>query len=78
MKLGSTSTLQLTRKLLGLEDVPPRILGKCVEFEIGRALLVGRWAPHGPQLLYSAARRTIEGGRNLRPEYWANRADVPL
>ncbi len=75
MKLGSMSTLNLTKKLLGLEDTPSRVLRKCLEFEIGRALLIGPWAQQGPTFLYSAARRTVEGGRNLRPKYWASRAD---
>jgi hypothetical protein len=71
MRLSSGSVLGITQKLLGLDSVPPRLLEKCLEFEIGRALLVGPWCPDGPTLLYSAARRTIEGGRNLREDHWA-------
>lgn len=72
MKLGSISVLNKTRELLGLEDTPTRLLEKCLEFEKGRAILMGRWSPHGPQTFYCAARRTIEGGRDLRSEYWAS------
>lgn len=71
MHLDSESILDLTRERLGLEEVPPRLLQKTLDFEKGRALLVGNWAPDGPEVLYCAARRTVEGGRNLREEYWA-------
>ena len=71
MRLDSEAVLDLTRRLLGLEHVPTRLLERCLDFGISRALLIGRWAPEGPRVLYSAARRTTEGGRNLRSEYWA-------
>lgn len=71
MRLSSGSVLGVTQKMLGLDDIAPRLLEKCLEFEIGRALLVGPWSPEGPTLLYSAARRTAEGGRNLREDHWA-------
>lgn len=71
MKLGSRSVLQITEQLFGLEDVPATVLGKCLEFEVGRVLLVGQWAKTGPALLYTAMRRTAEGGRSLRDEHWA-------
>jgi hypothetical protein len=71
MKLGSISVLNKTRELLGLEDTPTRLLEKCLEFEKGRAILLGRWSPQGPQTFYCAARRTVEGGRDLRADYWA-------
>lgn len=71
MKIGSASVLEITRKMLGLEDVPEKVLNKCLEFEIGRALMVGRWTNERPEIIYSAARRTLEGGRNLRASHWA-------
>ena len=71
MKLGSQSVLNVTRELLGLDDLPEKILGKCLEFDQGRGLLLGDWVSGSPTLFYSAARRTIEGGRNLRPGAWA-------
>ena len=71
MKLGSGSVLKVTQEMLGLEDVPPKVLEKCLEFEMGRGLLIGPWAPDGQQLFYCAARRTVEGGRNLRSDHWA-------
>lgn len=74
MKLGSASVLKLTSKILGLDDLPPKMLQKCLEFETGRALLVGSWCPDGPRIIYAAARRTLEGGRNLREAHWS----VPL
>jgi hypothetical protein len=80
MKLSSGSVLAITRNLLGLDDVHPKVLEKCLECDVGRVLLVGRWAPSGPQFIYAAARRTVEGGRNLREDYWAvpgDRVGVP-
>jgi hypothetical protein len=71
MRLGSASILEITRKMLGLEDVAPKLLQKCLEFEAGRVLLVGAWSPGGPKITYAASRRTIEGGRSLREDYWA-------
>ena len=55
-----------------LKAILPFPESKCMEFEMGRVLLMGRWAPGNPKVMYCAARRTIEGGRNLRPEFWAN------
>lgn len=71
MKLGSASVLDITRRMLGLDDIAPKMLEKSLDFEIGRALLVGRWMPDGPQIIYCGARRTMEGGRNLRSAHWA-------
>jgi len=71
MHLGSQAVLDLTVKMLGLDEIPPRLIEKCLEFEMGRALLTGPWAKEGPLVMYSGARRTVEGGRNLRSEFWA-------
>jgi Helicase HerA, central domain len=71
MRLDSQSVLDVVLRNFGLEDVRPRLLEKCLEFRMGRALLLGRWAGDNPRLCYCAARRTVEGGRNLRPEHWA-------
>ena len=71
MRLDSKAILDVSKQLLGLEEVPSSLLEKTLGFRIGRALLVGRWVPAGPQILYTAARRTIEGGRNLRASHWA-------
>lgn len=76
MKLGSTSVLNITKRMLGLDDLPSKTLERCLEFDTGRVLLAGRWAPNGPITLFSAARRTLEGGRNLREDYWAKAPDV--
>jgi len=70
MRLDSKSLLDKVRLALGLEDVRPDIVDRCRQFGIGRVLIAGRWSPE-PQILYSAARRTKEGGRNLNPRHWA-------
>jgi hypothetical protein len=71
MKLGSESVMDVTRKMLGLEDLAPNVLRKCLEFESGRVLLAGSWCPDGPRICYVAARRTVEGGRSLQTNVWA-------
>ena len=70
MRLGSEAVLEITRRLLGIDDVPQNIVRKCLEFGVGRALLLGNWADGGAKFLYAAARRTLEGGRNLRTQHW--------
>src|SRR5262249_41926632 len=72
MKLGSRSVLGITEQLFGLEDLPEKVVGKCLEFDTGRVLLIGKWAPAGSEFLYTAMRRTVEGGRNLDDDYWAS------
>jgi hypothetical protein len=72
MRLGSQSVLDITTTLLGLEEVQESVLKKCLEFETGRALLIGRWAKSGHELLYTAMRRTEEGGRSLDDGHWAS------
>lgn len=76
MKLGSESVVEVTRKMLGLEDLAPNLLRKCLEFESGRVLLSGSWCPDGPRICYVAARRTVEGGRSLQTNVWAVPRDV--
>jgi hypothetical protein len=76
MRLSSGSVLDVTKQMLGLEDLPPKLLEKSLDFETGRALLIGRWSQDNPRLLYCAARRTVEGGRNLRDSYWASPPDI--
>jgi len=72
MKLGSAATLELTSEILGLDDLPPKLLQKCLEFATGRVLLAGSWRPEGPEIAYAAARRTQEGGRNLSEAHWSS------
>lgn len=71
MKLGSASVVKLTQRMLGLDHLAPKMLEKCLDFEVGRVLMVGRWAPPESEVIYAAARRTAEGGRNLRADCWA-------
>ena len=70
MRLGSESVLDRTKRLLGLEGVPNEKLLESLQYQVGSVLLMGRWSPE-PQRIYGAARRTKEGGRNLRESYWA-------
>jgi hypothetical protein len=76
MRLGSASVLKTTRQMLGLDDIPQQQLEKSLKLKKGRALLIGRWSP-SVKTLYGAARRTVEGGRNLNEEYWAVKPQAP-
>jgi Helicase HerA, central domain len=71
MRLGSETVLAKTREVLGLGEVPERMLERCLEFDTGRALLAGAWVNNTPLFLYGCARRTLEGGKNLKDSYWA-------
>jgi hypothetical protein len=72
MKIGSDDVLAETSTALGLGGIAPKNLNECLNFEIGRALMVGPWATEGqPTFMYGAMRRTEEGGRNLWEKHWA-------
>jgi Helicase HerA, central domain len=71
LHLDSQSMVDKVIKTLGLDfDIEPRERERIVNFKPGRVLLAGNWAD-GHNVIYCAARRTLEGGRNLKNEYWA-------
>ncbi len=78
MKLGAKTVLDRTREQLGLEGYPEHKLQKCLEFQAGRFLLAGPWAGDDPKFGYCAMRRTVEGGRSLRPQHWATSEPLKL
>ena len=57
--------------MLSLNGVSDRLLEQTLIFDTGRGILLGKWVLNNPVSFYSAARRTIEGGRNLRENFWA-------
>lgn len=58
-------------KTLGLDNYIESIeQEKIVNFKPGRVILAGAWA-YENSVFYCAARRTLEGGRNLEDKYWA-------
>ncbi len=71
MRLDSEAVLDVVKRALGLDQVPPALLRRCLTFHKSRVLIAGVWAGRSPKILYAAARRTREGGTNLRPEHWA-------
>jgi hypothetical protein len=77
MRLGSRAVLEATRAMLGLEDLPPKTLETCLDLGKSRVLLVGPWSDGKPKFFYTAARRTTEGGRDLRAEHWATSQFAP-
>jgi hypothetical protein len=70
MRLNGKTSVDIAREHLGLEDLDD-LLKSCVGLLPGRLLLAGKWSRGAARFLYSCARRTVEGGRNLRTEYWA-------
>ncbi len=77
MRLGSRAVMEATRSMLGLEDLSPKDLESCLDLGKSRVLLVGPWSGGEPTFFYTATRRTIEGGRDLRPEHWATSRFAP-
>jgi DNA helicase HerA-like ATPase len=75
MRMGSETVLRKTADLLGLEDIPKKELAKVLDFPVGRAILSGAWIPETHKILFGAAKRTVEGGRNLLETFWARPSD---
>jgi hypothetical protein len=68
MELDSVEATKSTAIALGVEN--KGLLSKCTSIGKGRVMVMGRWSRE-PQILYCAARRTLEGGGNLRDKFWA-------
>ncbi len=73
MKMASPAAMKAALKLLGITNIGADLRARCENFAGSRVLLAGDWAHPGGEILYTAARRTIEGGRNLQPQHWARR-----
>jgi hypothetical protein len=71
MRLNSELVLQDACSLLGLSEAQRSEAKRCLTFLRGRAFLCGPWAGRHHAFLYSAMRRTEEGGKDLRPQHWA-------
>lgn len=71
MRLDSLAVVKQVVRSFGLEDLSDDITNMITSFKLGRLLLVGNWV-NEPTICLAAARRTVEGGRNLRQEHWAN------
>jgi len=70
MRLDSRTIVQLVREKLGLQDIDPYMLDRTIQFKKGRVLITGQWTSR-PEIFYCAARRTVQGGRDLQKKYWA-------
>src|SRR5829696_7919134 len=70
MRLDSRTIVQLVREKLGLQDIDPYMLDRTIQFKKGRVLITGQWTSR-PEIFYCAARRTLQGGRDLQKKYWA-------
>ena len=71
LHLDSQSMVDKVIKTLGLDfDIESIERERIVNFKPGRVLLAGNWT-NEHNIFYCAARRTLEGGRNLEDEYWA-------
>lgn len=71
MRIGSKSVLNTSKDSLGLGHIPGRRLEQCLAFEKGRVMICGKWTNHVPEVLFTAMRRTVEGGADLDPKHWA-------
>ena len=70
LRLDSKSMVDKVIKALGLDfEIESNERDKIVNFKAGRGILTGNWIT-GYEVFYCAARRTIEGGRNLEYKYW--------
>jgi hypothetical protein len=74
MKLSNDSVCKTISRICGIDNTNFKQLEDIQQYEPGRVLLHGKWAVTEPLILYSAARRTVEGGRNLRKEHWATKS----
>jgi hypothetical protein len=70
MRLDSRTIVQLVREKLGLQDIDPYMLDRTIQIKKGRVLITGQWTSR-PEIFYCAARRTLQGGRDLQKKYWA-------
>ena len=71
LRLDSKSMVDKVIKALGLDfEIESNERDKIVNFKAGRGILTGNWVT-GNEIFYCAARRTIEGGRNLEYRYWS-------
>ena len=71
LRLDSQSMADKVIKPLGLDsDIVSIEREKIVNFKRGVVILAGNWACEH-SVFYSAAKRTLEGGRNLEVKYWA-------
>ena len=68
MRLDSKTVIDLVKQDLGFDE--DKELTKTLNFKKGRILIAGSWVDN-QRIAFSAARRTEEGGRNLRTEYWS-------
>jgi hypothetical protein len=66
MRIDSRDVLEMIQEKLGFQkDIE---IEKTLEFKKGRVLLSGKWSD---QIIFVAARRTVQGSVDLNPEYWA-------
>ncbi len=70
MRISSAQVIQTIVSQLGLTPDETSMLSVVPTLGTGRGLLFGRWSNFLPVRFATAARRTVEGGRNLRDEYW--------
>lgn len=77
LRMSSSDVLQQVASVLGLDGDPE--LRTSLDFrQKGLALLAGDWSPSGDGLgrtMFVAARRTVQGGRDLQDYAWASPYD---
>jgi len=71
MRLNSRRVIDQMATEIGLEEDLRAKLSECLQFTPGKVVLLGAWVDGRLRTIYTGARRTLEGGRNLRDQYWA-------
>lgn len=74
MRIDSVDVLEKIQNTLSVSASDAGQLADCLKFGTGRGMLLGTWARGGPVRFMAAARRTVEGGRNLNANWWAHPA----
>jgi DNA helicase HerA-like ATPase len=67
MKMSNHADLGLVEKSFGF--LPAGLASRALDFEVGQVLLAGKFIDR-QQTARAAPRRTVEGGRSLRDDYW--------
>lgn len=69
--LRTSHAVEAMKSALAFESAEIAALDTVCGLKRSRALLLGEWTKHEPKWLYTAMRRSMEGGRDLIAEHWA-------
>jgi DNA helicase HerA-like ATPase len=67
MKMSNPADVNLVKERFGI--IPPELADKALEFKKGQVVLCGQFVER-PVVAQVSPRRTVEGGRSLRDDFW--------